>query len=309
MKDIAFLVLAHTDPVQVGRLCRALDYRARIYVHLDAKVDIRPFLAQPLPESVTFIKDRVRVSWAAYSQVEATLRMMRAALDSGHDFSHLVMLSGLDYPIKPLTVLHDHLNRHRGHEFIRFVDATQTDYRVYFDRYWFLEANSALPPKLDRALRHGFGRAIRPFLSKSQPESIGKVCWGSAYWALTPECVAYVLDFAGREADFVRWASSSFAVDEHFFHTIIGNSDYCAVSDGFSPYEGNKTYRMASLHQVHESMRKVYTEADFNELCDSDKFFVRKIVSGQSDRLVERLNAEILYADTASARLAESARA
>jgi len=62
-------------------------------VHLDAKVDIRPFLAQSLPESVTFIKDRVRVSWASYSQVEATLRMMRAALDSGHDFSHLVMLS------------------------------------------------------------------------------------------------------------------------------------------------------------------------------------------------------------------------
>lgn len=309
MKDIAFLVLAHTDPVQVGRLCRALDYRARIFVHLDAKADIRPFFDQHLPESVTFIQDRVPVSWAAYSQVEATLRMMRAALDSRHDFSHLVMLSGLDYPIKPLAVLHDHLNRHRGHEFIRYVDATQTDYRVYFDHYWFLEANSALPPKLDRAMRHGFGRALRTFLRKPQPNSIGKVCWGSAYWALTPECAAYVLDFAARETNFVRWARSSFAVDEHFFHTIIGNSDYCAASDGFFPYQGNKTYRMASLHLVHESMRKIYADADFDELRDTDKFFVRKIVSGQSDHLVKRLNAEILYADTASARLAGSARA
>lgn len=93
----------------------------------------------------------------------------------------------------------------------------------------------------------------------------------------------------------MRWASSSFAVDEHFFHTIIGNSDYCAASDGFSPYQGNKTYRMASLHLVHESMRKIYTVADFDELSDTDKFFVRKIVSGQSDYLIERLDAEILF--------------
>jgi hypothetical protein len=305
MSEIAFLVLAHTDPVQVGRLCRALDYRARIFVHLDAKVDIRPFLAQSLPESVTFIRNRVKVSWAAYSQVEATLRMMRAALECGHDFSHLVMLSGLDYPIKPMAALHDHLHRHRGHEFIRFVDATQTHYRVFFDHYWFLEVNRALPRKLDRAIRHGFGRALRPFLTKPKPASIEKVCWGSAYWALTPECVAYVLDFSARETDFVRWASSSFAVDEHFFHTIIGNSDYCGASDGFFPYQGNKTYLMANLHEIHESMRKVYTEADFDELRDSDKFFVRKIVSGQS-ALVERLNAEILFADTESASFAET---
>jgi hypothetical protein len=296
MKEIAFLVLAHTDPVQVGRLCRALDYRARIFVHLDAKVDIRPFLAQPLPESVTFIKDRVRASWAGYSLVEATLRLMRAALNSGHDFSHLVLLSGLDYTIKPIHLLHDYLNRNHGHQFIRFVDATQTHYRVFFRHYWFLEANSAFPPKLDRVIRHGFGRALRPILKKPLPASIGKVCWGSQFWALTPECAAYVLDFSARYTDYVRWARSSFAPDEHFFHTIVGNSQYCEASDGFFPYLGNKTYLMANLHLVHESLRKIYTESDFDELCDSDKFFVRKLMSGPSDALVARLDSEILCA-------------
>lgn len=309
MSDIAFLILAHTDPVQVGRLCRALDHRARIYVHVDAKSDIKPFLAQPLPESVTFIKERVRVSWAAYSQVEATLRMMRAALESGHKFSRLVMLSGLDYPIKPLASLHEHISQCPGREFIRFVDATFTHYRVYFGHYWFLEANPFLPRKLDRALRHGSGRALRPFLKKPLPASAQKVCWGSAYWALTPQCAAYVLDFSAREAEFMRWARSSFAVDEHFFHTIVANSDYCAASDGFFPYQGSATYRMASLHLIHESLRKIYTEADFDELRDSDKFFVRKIVSGQSDRLVERLNKEILCTDATFTKPVEWARA
>jgi len=307
MSEIAFLILAHTDPVQVGRLCRALDYRARIFVHLDAKVDIRPFLAQPLPESVIFIKDRVRVSWAAYSQVEATLRMMRAALDSGHDFSHLVMLSGLDYPIKPLSSLHAFLDRNTGRELIQFVDASVSPaYRVFYEHYWFLEVNAWLrPASLDRAIRHGFGRALRQFICKPQPLGM-TCCWGSAYWALTPACAQHILDFGDESPDFVRWASSSFAVDEHYFHTIVAHSRFLESSEGFQPYIGTgpQTWRLGCLHI---NRRKIHAESDFEELRDSDKFFVRKIVSGQSDHLVERLDAEILYADVSSASLAESA--
>ncbi len=294
MKDMAFLVLAHTDPVQVARLCRALDHRARIFVHLDAKTDIRPFLAQPLPPSVTFIPDRVTVSWAAYSQVEATLRLMRAALASGHTFSHLVMLSGLDYPIKPLADLHAFLQRHEGRELIRFVDASeQSHYRVYFEHYWFLEANTWLrPASLDRDIRHGFGRVLRQFVRKPQPLGI-KCCWGSAYWALTPACSAHILRYADENPAYVRWARSSFAVDEHFFQTIVAHSPFLQAAEGFQPYEGTgpQTWRLGCLHI---NRRKVHTEADFDELRDSDKFFVRKLMSGPSDALLDRLDAELL---------------
>src|ERR1035437_3117888 len=174
MKDIAFLILAHTDPVHLGRLCRALDHHARIFVHLDAKTDIRPFLAQPISKNVVFIADRVRVSWAAYSQVEATLRLMREALASGHDFPHLVLLSGQDYPIKPLSQLHACLNDHADHELIKFVDASVSPaYRVFYEHYWFLEATSWLRPTLlDRSVRHGFGRVLRQFVRKPQPAGV-----------------------------------------------------------------------------------------------------------------------------------------
>lgn len=299
MKDLAFLVLAHTDPVQAGRLCRALDHRARIFVHLDAKTDIGPFLAQALPASVTFIPDRVTVSWAAYSQVEATLRLMRAALASGHTFSHLVMLSGLDYPIKPMPVLQAFLQKHDGRELIKFVDASQqASYHVYFEHYWFLEANQWLrPASLDRAMRHGFGRALRQFVKKPQPDGI-KCCWGSAYWALTPACVSYILQYCEANPAFLRWAQSSFAVDEHFFPTIVAHSPFLASSEGFQPYEGSgpQTWRLGCLHI---NRRKVHTAADFEELRHSDKFFVRKLMSGTSDTLLNRLDTEILQVPSA----------
>jgi GR25 family glycosyltransferase involved in LPS biosynthesis len=297
MKDIAYLILAHTDPEQLARLTRALDYKSRIFIHLDAKSNINEFRNQDFPENVSFLEDRVPVSWAAYSQVEATLRMMTAALDSGNKFSHLVLLSGLDYPIKPLEQVHAYLNANPKYEFIRFVDVTSSDhYRVFFEHYWFLKANLWLPTKLDRYLRHGFGRALRQIVKKPQPTGI-KICWGSAYWALTPACANYILDYTARHPDFVKWAKSSFAVDEHYFHTIIGNSKFLHHSDGFFPYQGNKTYSMANLHLIHESMRKEYSHSDFDELVCSDKFFVRKVMSVPSRELLNRLDCEVLAID------------
>lgn len=296
-KEIAYLILAHTDPDQLARLARALDYKSRIFVHLDAKSDLAEFSSRDLPETVTFIENRVRVSWAAFSQVEATLRLMHAALRSGQDFSHLVMLSGLDYPIKPIAQLHAHLNMHPDHEFIRFADVSASDhYRVFFEHYWFLEANQWLPAKFDRHMRHGFGRALRQVLKKPQLDGI-KVCWGSAYWALTKDCADYILKYTELHPEYLHWAHSSFAVDEHFFHTLVGNSEFLQASDGFLPYQGNKTYLMANLHLVHESMRKIYTEDDFEELLVSDMFFVRKVVSGLSSGLLDRLDHEVLHMD------------
>jgi len=301
MKDIAFLILAHTDPVHFGRLCRALDHRSQIFVHLDAKTDIRPFLDQNLPDSVHLIENRVQVSWAAYSQVEATLRLMQAALASGHDFSHFVMLSGLDYPIKPIAQLHTLLKNNSGKELIRFLDAAVSPaYRVFFEHYWFLESINWLRPKsLDRAIRHGFGRVLRQVLRKPQPAGM-KCAWGSAYWALTPECCKYILEFGAANPEYGRWAKSSFAVDEHYFQTIVAHSRFLDSAEGFQPYvgDGPQTWRLGSLHI---NRRKVHAFEDFEELQKSDKFFVRKLMTGPSDRLIERLNSEILNVEVSSA--------
>lgn len=294
MKNIAYLILAHTDPRQLARLTRSLNDKSRIFIHLDLKSNINEFLSYDFPNNVTFIENRISVSWAAYSQVEATLRMMVAALDSDHAFSHMILLSGLDYPIKPLNELNLYLNARPNHEFIRFFDVTSSDhYRVFFEHYWFLNTNQWLPKKLDRSLRHGFGRALRLIVKKPQPVGL-KIYWGSAYWALTPQCAKFIIDYTNQHKDILKWAKSSFAPDEHYFHTIIGNSQFLHNSDGFFSEQGNKTYLMANLHVIHESMRKIFTALDFDDLIHSDKFFVRKVMSKPSDELLNRIDDEIL---------------
>lgn len=290
MKPVAYLVLAHVDPAQLLRLCCALnDGVSRVYIHLDAKVDAAPFHALPFPDCVVWVEPRIKVSWAAFSQVAAILTMMRTALGSEVKFSHLVALSGLDYPIRPVHHLVQHLNAHPEHQFMRYVDASDTPYRIYFAYYWWLERGpSWLPNWLDRAFRHGVGRLGRMAICKRQPEGL-RVFWGSAYWALTPDAARYVLEYTDAYPEYVHWARSSFAVDEHFFHTLIGNSPFAIQADGVQPWTGRHTWKLASLHHIDVSMRKIFELPDYTALMASGKYFARKFTSGASESLIQKL--------------------
>ncbi len=293
---IAYLVLAHTDPAQVARLCRALDDGAAgVFVHVDAKCDIGPFLNQNLPACARFIEDRVRVSWAAYSQVEATLRMMRIALADRQRYARIVMLSGLDYPIKPTSALRALFDSNPRHEYIRFIDASHpAHFRIFHEHYWFMEEISWLPSgPVQTKLRRGFGRLLRQVVKKRRPEGIIPA-WGSAYWALTRECCEFVLEYVRERPDVVRWVRTSFAPDEQFFHTVVANSRFLHRSDGFVPYQAPSVHLLSNLHLIAPGLRKIHTERDFDDLVASPKYFVRKVTSRESAGLLDRLDREVL---------------
>ena len=67
--NIAYMITAHMDPEQLGRLVKALTYEENVfYIHIDKKVDISPFLELlGDKENVFFIEDRVKDYCAGYS--------------------------------------------------------------------------------------------------------------------------------------------------------------------------------------------------------------------------------------------------
>ena len=100
----AFLVTAHDQPLIARRLLDRLDVPwARTFVHVDRKVDIRPFRAG-YSGGATFLPDsrRVPVYWGGFSIAQAMLNMIEYALEEMPDVERVVTLSGVDYPIRPL---------------------------------------------------------------------------------------------------------------------------------------------------------------------------------------------------------------
>ena len=82
---LAYLILVHTDPQQVYRLCATLllDEQADIYIHVDLKSREDFSACQELsPERIRFVSERYRVYWAGFNMVLATLALMKAAVEA-----------------------------------------------------------------------------------------------------------------------------------------------------------------------------------------------------------------------------------
>lgn len=98
MRRIAYILSAYTDAPHLARLVAALDDGgADFYVHIDRKVDSRPF-HRLLDGKVTFVPSHW-ISWGGWQQVEYQKGLLAAVLHSGRDYMRVVCLSGQDYPL------------------------------------------------------------------------------------------------------------------------------------------------------------------------------------------------------------------
>lgn len=67
---IAYMIAAHTDPIQLRRLVISLNGEdIEFFIHIDKKSDIQPFLRELNLENVHFLKNRISTSWGAFHNV------------------------------------------------------------------------------------------------------------------------------------------------------------------------------------------------------------------------------------------------
>ena len=124
---LAYLIVAHHQPNHLARLVQALDEEhSSFFVHIDEKVSLTLFQAAvPKAQNIVFLSDRVAVEWGKLSVVQATLKLLQTAIDSGHTFKYFTLLSGSDYPIKDRQAIYACL-RASDRQFIR-IDRKLTD--------------------------------------------------------------------------------------------------------------------------------------------------------------------------------------
>lgn len=115
----AILVQCHKNPKQINLLLDALnDPSLDIYIHIDKKSNIGSEIKTG--ERIHILPDeyRVDVGWAEFSQVEATLNLMRYAAVRG-EYGHYLLCSGQDYPLVKASELSDFLNESADFNFVQ----------------------------------------------------------------------------------------------------------------------------------------------------------------------------------------------
>jgi hypothetical protein len=297
MKDlkVAYLILAHADPLQMERLVNALNYKCDFYIHIDKFSDIENFKVLNLPPNTFFIEQRVPVNWAGFSQVIASSNLIKAAIASGENYSHLVLLSGMDYPIKPPEQIVEYLFDHSDKQFIRFtyMEDAPDAYMWMMNHYFFRDDLPFIQHRqARRVFRYLMETAAKPFKRKYF-ENI-KPCAGSSWWAITLDCAKYIIDYMEANPKFVEYHHHTFASDEHFYHTVVANSKFAHQVAFQERTKLSGPYNFANLHIVHPSLTKIYTLEDLQEIKDSKMFFVRKVTSEKSTALLNEIDQQIL---------------
>ncbi len=299
---IAFLILAHTDPLHLYRLCRALGPDDDIFVHIDKRSDFSSFKRPLIPSNVSFVQRRIPVFWGHISVVEATLILLEEAMQSKTDYLRLVLLSGACYPLKKVAQLRDYFLRRTGHLDIAYTNILEySDELIWkvssyqFRKPWIVQSQGHPRANnhvkfFDKTARKLAAILLKPLdrgFRRKFPELIPYV--GCQFWSITPECARMVLQFLRDHPEFLHWHKYSWAPDEHFFHTIIGNSEFSEYADGVVPY-GHGT----NTNNLHTHRYPILTVDHLDAILASGRFFVRKAETGKSDLLLDYLDERVL---------------
>jgi Core-2/I-Branching enzyme len=296
---LAYLMLVHTDPKQVYRLCATLllDTQADIYIHVDLKSREDFSACQELSRGrIRFISERYKVYWAGFHMVLATLALMKAAVEAGVGYHRMVLVSGSDYPLKHPRAIHRDLLDSRFPQLINRINAFDSpEYYIHqVTRFHFRDG--WIPPTTpDKILRKLATLSVRP-IKRSLPEGLVP-CEGSQWWVLTEECVRYLLTMVRERPELLRLYRYAMAPDEHFFHTLVQNSPFATEAAPIMPYTGKGMWKKANIHVVHHSLKKIYTLDDFDELMTTGKLFVRKVSTLHSTALMDKLDQTFLAND------------
>ncbi|BEP38838.1 beta-1,6-N-acetylglucosaminyltransferase (plasmid) [Variovorax sp. V59] len=237
--------------------------------------------------------------WGAISQVEATLRLMRTALAECEvsQVSHFVLLSGNCYPLRPPEEFRAYSQSHAGTNFIKLIPlASMRKQHERVRHFWFYQD---LPVDGRKYTLVRLSRGLLQFVGKLGRRSLplfSQWHFGSQWWALTPEAVSYLVSYP-HEASVKRFLRFSKAPDEIYFHTLLANSP---LQHTVEPVSGSGVWDAANLHLIDPSLSRWFHTSDYEEVVASGKWFVRKVGSGISSDLCDRLDGHgHLAAETA----------
>jgi hypothetical protein len=297
----AFLIVAHGQPELLARLVRRLEANeTRCFIHLDARADIAAFraaLAGGPPHEFLESAERRPVHWCGFSTVEAIFRLLRRALEAPEGFERFWLLSGADYPIKPMATIAEaaaldteavqvdrELRAHGGETFDRFAN------QVYLgDRAW-LNSRTGVP-----LIRKGV-RVMELATRRRWPAGL-KIFHGPSWWRLTRSAAQACVEACDSGAFPLDWFRLSRVPEEMVFQSLLMASPRASMIErDFSeraepPMDDLQGTHFVDWRTPGPNQPAILTLEHLPRLLASDALFARKFDITRSAPLIGALDA------------------
>lgn len=262
---IACIVIAHKGPLQIERFIKKFHgLPFDFYLHIDKKVDQKLFEQLQDLSQVYFVTKRVSIRWASYSYIEALLNSLKQVLGTGIRYDFISIMSGQDYPIKPVEDLYATFKQNPGKNFICYdetgewwKDAISRINRYHFTNFGFR----------GRYRIQFFLNAILPIRKFPLPYEL----YGgpkAMCMTLSIDCAEFVFSFIESNSKLRRFIRFTWGPDEFIVPTIIMNSD-------FKESVVNNNFYYIDWSKGGVSPKTLQAE-DYDLLVASDKMLARK---------------------------------
>mgnify|MGYP000847250734 FL=1 len=221
----AYLILAHNEPELLSLLVERLDdVRNDIYIHFDRKLSVLPNI-KIQHAGLYILKDRVDVRWADVSMLEAEYKLFHAVVDSGCQYSHHHLISGVDLPLKNQDYIHSFFAQHQGKEFVGLHQRPMNSHADRALHYWHPFTRSFRGSGCVFAIK----RILRYLVVQTQV-LLGIRCnttipfhKGGQWVSITRELIDYLLEQEDRAFTIF---SRTFGADEYFVPTLIWDTPF-----------------------------------------------------------------------------------
>lgn len=281
---MATLITAYKQPYLLERMLKAMQHDSfHFYIHLDKKADFKDFEYLSKLPNVYFLKNRIDIKWAGYSMIRALLSGMEEILSSGIPYDFINHMSGQCYPIKPASVIYDHLKNKIGKIFLSCylnLNDWRKEAAYRYQKYHFP----------DITLR-GSDRAasIMSFILPKRRLPLNLTLYGSnygAYWTISLSAAKYIVDYMHRHPEAEKFFSKTWGPDEFLFNTILMNSPHSenVINNNFRYIDWSKG----------GSRPTVLTIKDYPYLAASDCMIARKFDLDVDSAILDRIDSHLL---------------
>lgn len=295
---LAYLVFAHKNPAQLGRLLHRLYYPGcTFYVYVDAKADVRAFqdATVGIPAgTVVWLPKRKPISWGDFSLSAAYLYGFEVILQQRPEPDFIITISGQDYPIATNEAIHNWLGEHIDQSIIDHELVTEDSPHLIerIERYYLsIKAHRTLAypyPDANDFRKKAFNTVLGLSGLFTLPRRLPldhQMYFGTNWFQLKPTAARYVIDFARTNPDYLRFSRTTYVPEEFFFQTILAHAP-----DALRHTLCNQRMTFMQWDRPPGSYFIPLSTDDLPAMLHSEKFFARKFDLHHDSTVLDRLD-------------------
>ncbi|MBD8348940.1 beta-1,6-N-acetylglucosaminyltransferase [Dysgonomonas sp. HGC4] len=287
----AILITAYKNYDHLEDLVNFFDDNFNIYIHIDKKSSISKENLNKLfsKKRVQYVSQQYKINWGGINHLKAILELAKEAIDN-KDNKYFHLITGHDYPIKPLEGFSKFFDNNKGNDFMEYHTLPYSpwpengmDRLSRYNMYDLLDGRTGLNERLIKGFSKlqkaiGFKRSF----SKDFPPLFG----GSTYWSLKRESVEHVFQYMNDHPKYLKRFNYSFCSEEIFFQTILLNSPMKETII-------NNNMRFIIWEERNGNFPANLDFSDYENIKNSEALFARKFEYPVSEALLDKIKSDI----------------